>query len=264
MVEPCYPGVVESYVNLGACYDKAGLGTVRQEIMGCMTGYKDCYKRAYRCLGAAAEIAEDMRAILTTESLEEKTAKRAHGILSREVRKQGDGTGQVTQRFLGAVTHEGTVRYYSTANILCKRIYALEDTYGLSHLLLTHLLNGATTAGYDVVACPSPMSPDRLEHLLIPSLSLAFLSVSTALPYTKRPYRKIRVDAMADAELVRRNKARLRFSRKVSSALTAEAVDSLAQAKAMHDELEGLYNPYVNFDRVYLMADDLATEILSA
>ena len=50
-----------------------------------------------------------------------------------------------------------------------------------------------------------------------------------------------RLDAMADAEAVRRNRARLRFSRKVSAALTEEAVDSLAQAKAMHDDLEAFY-----------------------
>ena len=71
-----------------------------------------------------------------------------------------------------------------------------------------------------------------------------------------------RLDAMADAELLRRNKARLKFSRKVSAALVEEAVDSLAQAKAMHDELEALYNPYVDFDRVGRMADRIAGEIL--
>lgn len=263
VVEPKYPGVVESYVNLGECYDRAGLQGVRKEVMGCMTGYKDCYKRAYRCLDAAAQIAEDMRAILTTEALEAKAAKRARGILSREVRSEGSGSGQVVQRFLGAVTHQGPVCYYETADVLCKRVYALEDSYGLSHVLLTHLLTGATMAGHDVIACPSPMAPDRLEHLLIPDLSLAFLSVSPSLPYHKRPYRRIRMDAMADPELIRRNKARLRFSRKVSAALIDEAVDSLAQAKSMHDDLESLYNPHVDFDRVYRTADELANEILT-
>ena len=48
----------------------------------------------------------------------------------------------------------------------------------------------------------------------------------------------------------------------MSAALTEEAVDSLAQAKAMHDELEALYNPYVDFDRVGRMADRIAGEIL--
>ena len=70
------------------------------------------------------------------------------------------------------------------------------------------------------------------------------------------------MDAMADPDLIRRSKTRLRFSRKVSSALIDEAVESLAQAKAIHDNLEALYNPHVDFDRVYQIADDLSKAIL--
>lgn len=262
VIEPYYPGAVDSYVNLGDCYDKTGLASVKSEIMGCMVGYKDCYKRAYRCLDAAVQIAEDMRSILTTQALEDKSAKRARGILGREVRTAGTGTGQVTQRFLSAVTHQGPLTCYRTAVSLCKRIYLLEDSYGLSHVMLTHLLSGLSHSGYDVIACPSPMAPDRLEHLLIPELSLAFLSAPPGRFSHKHPYRKIRVDAMADPDLVRRNKTRMRFSRKISAALIDEAVESLAQAKAMHDELEALYNPYVNFEQVYHIADELSKAIL--
>ena len=39
-------------------------------------------------------------------------------------------------------------------------------------------------------------------------------------------------------------------------------MDSLAQAKAMHDELEAVYNPYVDFERVHAMADWAAGELL--
>ncbi len=67
---------------------------------------------------------------------------------------------------------------------------------------------------------------------------------------------------MADPELLHRNRARLKFSRKVSAALTEEAVESLAQAKSMHDTLEGLYNPHVDFQRVYDTADALIQELL--
>ena len=41
-----------------------------------------------------------------------------------------------------------------------------------------------------------------------------------------------------------------------------EAVSSLAQAKAMHDDLEALYNPHVDFDRVYATADAISVELL--
>ena len=261
-MEPKYPGVVEQYVNLGLCYDRAGLGDVRGEIMAAMKGYKSCYPRAYRCLDAAAEIAADMRSIVLTPAVEAKIAKRAKGILSREVRKGSGGPGQVRQRFLSAVSHKGLLCEFGTVERLCKRVYELSDGYGLAHVMLTHLLAGAVAAGHDVIACPSPMAPDRLEHLLIPDLSLAFVTSTPALPYLGRPYRRIRLDAMADPEAVKRNRARLRFSRKVSAALMDEAVDSLAQAKAMHDDLEALYNPYVDFDKVHAMADQVAGEIL--
>ena len=45
--------------------------------------------------------------------------------------------------------------------------------------------------------------------------------------------------------------------------LMDEAVDSLAQAKAMHDDLEALYNPYVDFGLVESLAARIGDEILS-
>ena len=262
VVEPKYPGVVERYLNLGECYDLAGLKAARKEIMAAMKGYKACYARAYRCLDAAAEIASDMRALVVTPAVEEKIARRAKGILSREVKRTGEGTGTVKQRFLSGITHKGVMVEFDTVDRLCKRVYELSDTYGLGHLMLTHLLAGAVAAGHNVIACPSPMAPDRLEHVLIPDLSLGFITSSPSQPYEKRPYRRIRMDAMADPDAVHRSKARLKFSRKVSGALMEEAISSLDQAKTMHDDLEALYNPYVDFDKVQARADGVAKEIL--
>lgn len=262
VVEPKYPGVVDNYVNLGDCYRQTELQHIRREIMDCMAGYRECYAQAYRCLNAAAQISEDSLSILATNTLEERVTNRARGILSREIRTQGSGNGQVVQRFLGAITHQGQLTYYPTADALCKRIYLLEDSYGLAHLMLPHLLAGATHAGFDVIACLSPLAPDRLEHLIIPELSLAFLSAPSASLYHKRPYRRIRMDSMVDSELLRRSKARLRFSRKVTAALIDEAVESLARAKDMHDDLEALYNPHVDFEQVYHIADELSNAIL--
>lgn len=264
VVEPKYPGAVEQYVNLGDCYDRAGLRAIRGEILTCMDGYKEHYQRAYRCLDAAAEIQTDVRAMLATPALEEKLAARAHGILSRELKpKRSAPSGRVKQRFLDAVSHKGLITLFQTACAQCTRIYELSDSYGLAHLLLTHLLAGGVMGGYDVVACPDPMAPDRLSHLLVPEVGLAFLSASPACPFPGRPSRRLRLDAMVDRELLRRCRARLRFARKVSSALTGEAVESLAQAKAMHDGLEALYNPYVDFDRGQEMADRIAEELLA-
>lgn len=262
VVEPKYPGLVESYVDLGACYDRAALQAVGPELKGCMKGYKARYSRAYRCLTAAAQLEEDVRALLVTPALEAKMAKRARGILSREIKGAGDQAGRAVQRFLGGITWQGVLREYGTVEAQCSKVYELSDTYGLAHTMLTCLAAGAMAAGHDVVACPDPLFPDRMAHLLIPALSLAFVSTTPELPWPHRPYRRIRLDAMADGELLRRSRARLRFSRKVTGALLEEAVDALGQAKAMHDELEGLYNPHVDFDQVHRRGEEIIEAFL--
>lgn len=263
VLEPKFPGVVERYVNLGDCYDYDALQSVRAEIMACMTGYPECYKRAYRCLEAAFELAEDVRSTLLTPQLRARLARRAKGILSRELkpRKTG-GKGCVKQRFLSATTHKGSLCLFETVQAQCDRVYVLQDNYGLSHDLLMELLTGAVEGGYDVIACPDPMAPERLQHLLIPDIGLAFVTSTPALPWPGDSVRRIRLDNIADAALVRCIRPRLRFALKVSTALKEEAVSSLAQAKEMHDELEGLYNPYVDFKRVDETAEAIIAEIL--
>ncbi|WP_243413613.1 hypothetical protein [Pseudoflavonifractor phocaeensis] len=262
VVEPTCPGALERYVNLGACYDTAALKPMRQALVQAMEGYPACYRRAYRCLRAASEIRADLRALLETPQLEERLLRRAKGILSRECKKTGGQPGKAVQRFLGAVCCRGVVCHFDTAEALCQRRYVLCDSYGLAHPLLSALAAGAMAAGYDVTVCPDPAQPDRMSHLLIPSLSLAFLTSTPELPYEGHAYRRLRVDAMADPQAVRRSRARLRFGRKIAAALTEEAVEAMAQAKEKHDRLEALYNPHVDFDRVLATADRLAEELL--
>lgn len=265
VVEPKYPGAVEHYVDLGTCYDKTALWKVRQDIMHCMTGYKGCYARAYRCLGAAAEIFEDQRSALLSDELSQKLSKRARGILKREFspHSASNKTGSISQRFLGAVTHCGELRLFDTALLQCNRIYELIDNYSLAHDMLVHLLAGAVARGYDIIACPDPMVPDRLAHLIVPQRSLAFLSSSSQFSLPQKPYRRIHLDAAANKDVLRRLRPQIRFSRRVSSALETEAISSLQQAKTMHDNLEAIYNPHVDFDLVGQTADMVSREILS-
>lgn len=263
VVEPKYPGVVEQYVNLGECYRREGLSELRRDIQNAMVGYKGCYQRAYRCLSAAAEVGQDIRATLMTPGVEERMARRAAGILSREVKRDKNAApGRVKQRFLGAVSHQGVLCLYGTVLAQCQRVYELSDRYGLGHEMLSHLLTGVVNAGYDAVACPDPMAPNRLAHLLVPQLSLAFVTTIPERPFPVRPWRRLRLDAMVPQELLRRSRPRLRFVQRVSEALVEEAVSALREAKNMHDDLEGLYHPFVDFEQVNQKADEIVKELL--
>ena len=263
VVEPQCPGVVDRYIDLSGFYDRAGLQPLKGDILAAFAEYQGHYKRVYRCLGAAGELRRDMNELLATDAVQQKLAKRAAGIISRELKKPGNGPSRPEQRFLSAVTHKGALTLWDTVDAQAERIYELADSSGLAHHLLGPILTAALAAGHRAVACPDPLSPDRLAHLIFPDLSLAFVTSTPEQPWPHRPYRRLRLDAMVEEDVYRAAKPRLRFTRRVAAALLEEGVSGLARAKEAHDRLERLYNPYVDFDRVAETADRVAEELLA-
>lgn len=261
--EPRLAGAVESYVDLGRFYDHTALRPLRDNLRAATLSYQNCYKGTHRRLAAVEQLREDNRALLLTPAIEQKLQKRARGILAREVKRSTTAAGTLRRRFLGAITCQGSLCLFDTADALCPKVYELQDTYGLASGMLTALAAGAVSAGHDAILCPSPLTPDRAEHLLLPDLGLAFVTSTPELPYPKRPHRRVRVDAMVDSDRMAELRPRLKFSRKVQAALLEEAVEALADAKAEHDRLEAIYRPHVDFAGVTEQGNAILAELLA-
>ncbi len=263
VVEPKCPGAVERYVDLSRFYHWSGLQPIKADLLSATQTYQGHYKRVYRCLGAAGTLRQDVSESLSSPAVQQKLARRAKGIIARELKGDSGGTGQLSQRFLSAVTCQGFLTLWDTISAQADRVYELQDRYGLAHHLLSPVLTAALAAGHDAVACPDPMAPDRLAHLIFPGLSLAFVTSAPGRPWPHHPYRRLRLDALADTAGAQINRPKLRFTLKVAEALEMEAVSGLGLAKAAHDALEGLYNPHVDFEGVYETADRLSQELLA-
>ena len=50
----------------------------------------------------------------------------------------------------------------------------------------------------------------------------------------------------------------------MADALVEEGIRSLAYTKSMHDQLEALYNPYIDFDKVQEKAELILEDIFHA
>lgn len=262
VVEARCPGAVEVYVDLSRFYDRAGLQACRDGLLEVTAEYKGCYRRAYRSLAAAGELGRSLTEQSGGGELRQRLEKRAAGIIARELRSDSGGSGRLDRRFLSALTHRGTICLWDTVTAQAGRVYELADNFGSARHILSPLLSAALAAGHDAVLCPDPMAPDLPLHLILPGLSLAFVTSTAEAPWPHRPYRRLRLDAMLPADSLREQRPRMRFSRKVADALKEDGVAALAEAKAAHDRLEGLYNPHVDFPGVYAAADRLAAEIL--
>ena len=261
VVEPRYPAAVDRYVDLGRFYDLTAAKAAAEEVKACTRDYKAAYGRAYRHLKAARQVELDAAASVQRTMAWEKLDRRISGIITRELRRRGGEAGRITRRFLGSLTHRGYVWRFDSVDALCPRVYELADSWELAGGALARLCQAAADSGWDAIACCAPEDPARLEHLLIPGLGLAFVTSKPGMEYDggKKPFRRIRVDAMAAPT----GKARLRFQTRMAALLRAEGTAALGEAKASHDALEAVYNPYVDFDGVRTLAALEAGRLLS-
>ncbi|MCR5575961.1 MAG: hypothetical protein K6F56_03010 [Oscillospiraceae bacterium] len=119
---------------------------------------------------------------------------------------------RLRRRYLSAITCRGELRLTETLESLCKQNYVSS----VAPPDLAAAAEQAAAQGLDVIVCPRPLDAQALEAVLIPALSLALL----APPETQS--------------------AAARRARE-------DAVGKLAEAKALHDELEALIRPAMDF-----------------
>ena len=259
VIEPKYPAAVDRYVDLGRFYDLTAAKAAAEEVRARTREYQAAYARAYHCLRAARQVELAAAASVERTFDREKLERRTAGIIARELRRRGGERGRTARRFLGSITHRGYVWRFDSVEALCPRVYELDDSWELAGEALAVLHGAASEKGWDTIACCAPEDPSRLEHLLIPGLGLAFVTSRSGMEYGQKPFRRVRLDAMAEPE----GKARLRFQTRMAALLREEGAAALKDAKASHDKLEAFYNPYVDFDGVRTLAALEAGRLLS-
>lgn len=259
VLEPRYPAAVDRYVDLGRFYDLTAAKAAAAEVKERTRDYKAAYGRAYRALSAARQVElENIR--LAAEGFDEARARRrVQGILQRELRRRGNEAGESVYRFLGSLTYRGYVWRWDSVETLCPKVYEFSDSWELAGPLLKLLRDAAAERGWNHIVCAAPEAPERMEHLLIPSLGLAFVSSRTGMEYEGQAFRRIRLDAMTEPG----RRGAVRFRRRMADLLRREAVEALGEAKKSHDALEAIYNPYVDFDGVRALAALEAGRLLS-
>ncbi len=248
-----FPAADSAYLDLGVFYDVPAIARRRDELGALYGECAACHAKAYAMLKAAGAVKTGWQAALVTPEERASALMRAEGIAAREFGKRRRERGQLTRRFLSANSCFGPVSFPETAGALCEHFFVFDDRLLLGSLALQKLADCALEAGHDVLLCPDPLTPELPEALLIPSLSLGYVSSNSQLAQIDGA-RRVRFDSLVDAERFRALKPELRQSEKLVAELTGSAMASLAKSKETHDLIEEIYNPHVDFDGVYALA----------
>ncbi len=266
VVEPEYPIAVEQYINLGQFIDSKKIKERKEDIIECKATYSNFFPHVYRLTAAAAHIENEIFDIALGGISIDKLKKRITGIISRNFKAKG--TGYITKkRFLSAISPKGYISLLdepeNDIENNFEHIYVLNDNFGTGHFLLSSITDACKAFNLSCTICLNPLIPERTEHIFIPELSLAFITSTKSHAYTGRYFRKIDLDSAIDKTVLKEKKNRLSLLLKLRNSILDDACSVMREAKLVHDKLESLYHPYIDFSALSDFSEALGNEILS-
>ncbi|MDR0889817.1 MAG: hypothetical protein LBM28_04110 [Oscillospiraceae bacterium] len=244
VLEPSLCGGGMNYVNFGEFYDSEAMRPHEPEIRAAQKKNAEQYPYITACLAAADKLLDVVRAEAAAHA--EEIDALAQCLIISQLHAVGQ-KGKLIKRFMNAVTPDGLTSCSESANALCPKVYVLQDSYQLAPQLLLTLQEKALSLGHDCVAGYSPLLPDgKPSHLLIPSAGVGFVSASNDFPFDGESFCKIDLDSTLSAQ----TRKDLSFYVDSVSSLLQQSVAHMHEAKRVHDEIEALCHPYVDFAAV--------------
>ncbi len=265
-MDPKYPGVADTIINMGDCWDTSRLFQRKEEIITITSQNRSMHQRSKRYLSACGALYEDTIRVSQGSVDEKKVVNFASNLGKRFFGGKHSSQGKEKVRLLSGITPEGLVYFEHTISSQCDNIYFIEDEYdAVGNLLLTKLKDLALYSGVDVIGCYCPMDPlHKMDALLIPSIDLAFVVTNSWHPLASiKPYRTIHARRFIDHSLLSNRRQRLSFNRKTQRILLNESIAYLAMAKTIHDQLETLYAECMDYTKADDIYERMITEILA-
>ena len=257
VLEPKLCGGSMNYLNFGEFYDSDAMRPNEEEIYSCQKKNAAKYLHVTACLAAADALLESVRIATASEIYFEELGAIAECFGLSTLKPVSDQP-VLLKRFLSAITPKGPKLCEKTPSALCERVYVLRDNYALAPHVLSLLLEKAQALGHTCIACYSPLLPEgKPSHLLIPTADVAFVSDSRDFPYTESCFCRIDLDSTI-APPVRKE---LEFCGKTVSSLLYQAVHHLREAKRLHDQMEQLCRPFVDFTAADRLAKKTVLEL---
>jgi hypothetical protein len=266
IVDPVNPGAVDEIINLGAYWNLHGIKTHKEEIIRTNASVGRLFKRAYQYIGAAKMLWDNIREAFDAATNPSGVYLEAEKLVEHEltVKPVSHQHGSIRKQFASAITPKGIIHYLDTLIDETYRVYSVKSHWGVGvSRLLTHISNEAMIRGLHVEQYYCALEPENtIEHIVIPQRKLAIFSENEYGTFSQNPYACIDLARYTDLAQTQADKQALEFNERGYTMLLKEAVETLKRAKTAHDLMEQFNIPYMNFDRINEMKEQLFQRII--
>ncbi len=259
ILNPEYPGACEETIDLGVFWDSEKLYEQREKIIELSDKNKELHKLASKVIGAVGQLKRRKNKISLMATDIDKTFDFAIKLAKRFI-KDGYKKGREKVWYLSAITNEGEIFLKDTVDMLCDRKILIEDSFGtVSGIIMSVIRDYAIDKNIEIITVKNNILPsEQIDHILIPSLSLAFMS-GKGFDGEERVIHSTR---FMDRDMLREHRSSVKLMDKLSNELTLSAVELLKKAKVNHDELEKFYINAMDFEGLGKFAAKMSQKLL--
>lgn len=263
IVDPVNPGAVDEILNFGDFWNERYFTSSRNSIISVNKQIGKVFKHAYRYIGAAKIVHDDWSSY-NSEALSISKLNLLKEDLKGEIFKDMPVSSMGTDRhlFATAFTPNGIVTYVDSIADGYKRVYVLNGEPGTGKTnVLSFLCDEAQKRGLSPEVFHDPLIPERIEHLLLPELSIAIL---TSNEINKRNLigNQINMDDNLNKNLLKKHSQDIEEAKNTFNLLLDKGLATISKAKALHDELEKYYIPNMDFDKIDNKFNEIMNRLL--
>lgn len=247
LMEPKFPGAKDEIIYTGQFWNGDKLRSSLSEIQNISARISGCFARAYRYLSAAGKAVDDVKAAIIPNTAKEKLKTFAVDLLKRHTKKRKKESA-IHPRFLSGISPQGLVINRDTVYTLAEKVYVLDDPYRISDLFLEAILETASELGLEIYVFYDPLCPDLPQHVVFPEEGIGFVTSNKIHSFEPQNAYKIHLSRFCSID--DSAKERCRNAERLIAACLKEALASLKQEKAFHDDLEEFYVEAMDFKKL--------------
>lgn len=250
-LDPKLPGAVDEIINLGMYLNHAELLKHKDNIIQINNKKSQLYKSAYKYLKCAGIISEEINSIydfFTYWSKFNEVCSETINDIFNDIPLSGNTQPPKTRKFFSeAYTANGYVKYTDTL-YEGKKIWAVtgENTNCISQLM-DLAVKEASLRGFSTDCFYRPLSPEKLQHVVINDLNIIITQVEG---YLEDYERVINLHDIMDLESLKLHITELENNLHLFDMLIDSAVAKLKDAKKYHELLEVMYVNSMDFNEV--------------
>lgn len=234
-----YPCVRETIINLGQFWNESKLLPKREEIIELTNSKSEYYKNAYKSLSAFGSVEDIKKQLLSRAVIRDKM----DSIVFRIVERVSGSKGETKKLFATAFTSEGL----KTAKVFddVKTLYRVNGN--LSDLFMASFVRAVNEIGTSCTISYSPTDATLPDAVYFEETKT--LVTSLALPPCKSAVEEktVSTSRFTNNAVLASVRAKLRALDKLSNELLFEAKTQLSNAKSVHNEIEKIYIPAMDF-----------------